>query len=157
MGKQKEPEYRKRKPDLETESLRAWISTEKESEEIEKLTEEKNKIEINCGNGFKMRLIGFIKMIDEKTGQIVFAYKFKKENRIIMYYIPDNLTKENKEKIKIFINKMQLIARISGYEMIDAKDFTMRAADEAKRLRKTSSPKNRVLYKSKLITNSNIR
>lgn len=137
MEKQKESRYRKRKPDLETESLRIWTSKEPEVNEVKKLAEdEKHKIEVDCGDGFKMRLIGFTKMIDKKTNHIVFAYKFKKQDRTIMYYLPCNLTKENKQKIKIFMTKTQAITEMIGYELIDAKKFAMTAADEAKRLKK---------------------
>jgi hypothetical protein len=137
MDKQKESSYRKRKPDLETESLRIWTSIGIEAKEVKKLAEEgKHKIEVDCGKGFKMRLIGFTKMIDEKTDQIVFAYKFKKRDRIIMYYLPDNLTQENKQKIKIFMTKVQAIAGMIGYELIDAQKSSITAADEAKRLKK---------------------
>ena len=67
MEKQKESRYRKRKPDLETESLRIWTSKEPEVNEVKKLAEdEKHKIEVDCGDGFKMRLVGFTKMIDKK-------------------------------------------------------------------------------------------
>ena len=143
MEKEKEPEYRKRKPDLETESIRAWVSEGKEAKEVEKIAKhEKRQIVVNCENNFKMRLIGFTKFINKKTDKIVFAYKFKKENKTIMYYVPDDLTKENKEKIKIFIDKLQTMAEVSGYEMIDGREFAKRSADEAGRLRKLHKSSN---------------
>jgi len=137
MEKQKEPSYRKRKPDLETESIRAWVSNEKEFKETEKMAgDETHKIEIKFDNGFVMRLVGFRKFIDKETDKIVFAFKFKKENKTIMYYIPDDLTKKTKEKMKIFLNKLTAMAEMSNYEMIDGREFAKRSADEAGRLRK---------------------
>ena len=137
MKKEKEQSYRRRKPDLETETIRAWVSDEKEFKETEKIAEnETHKIEIKFENGILMRLMGFTKMIDKETDKIVFAYKFKKENRTIIYYIPDNQTKEIKEKMKIFLNKLTAIAKLSGYEMVDGREFAKRSADEAGRLRK---------------------
>ena len=137
MEKQKEPAYRKRKPDLETETIKAWVSNEEEFKDAEKIAkDETHKIEIKFDNGFMMRLMGFTKMIDKDTDKIVFAYKFKKENKTIMYYIPDDQTKEVKEKMKIFLNKLTAMAKVSGYEMIDGREFAKRSADEAGRLRK---------------------
>ena len=134
---EKEPAYRKRKPDLETESIRAWVPNEKESKETEKIAkDETRKIEIKFDNGFVMRLMGFTKFINKKTDKIVFAYKFKKENKTIIYYIPDNQTNETKEKMKIFLNKLKTMAEVSGYEMVDGREFAKRSADESGRLRK---------------------
>ena len=134
---EKEPIYRNRKPDLETESIRAWVPNEKESKETEKIAkDETRKIEIKFDNGFVMRLMGFTKFINKKTDKIVFAYKFKKENKTIIYYIPDNQTNETKEKMKIFLNKLKTMAEISGYEMVNGREFAKRSADEAGRLRK---------------------
>lgn len=138
MKKEKEPLYRKRKPDLETESLRAWISNKKESKGAEKIAKnETHKIEIKFDNEFVMRLMGFTKMIDKKTDKIIFAYKFKKENKTIMYYIPNDLTKETRGKMEIFLNKLKAMTETIGYEMINGEEFAKRSADEAGRLRKS--------------------
>jgi len=140
---EKEPAYRKRKPDLETESIRAWVPNEKESKETEKIAkDETRKIEIKFDNGFVMRLMGFTKFINKKTDKIVFAYKFKKENKTIIYYIPDNQTNETKEKMKIFLNKLKTMAEVSGYEMVNGREFAKRSADEAGRLRKLHPKKS---------------
>ena len=95
-----------------------------------------HKIEIDCGKGEKMRLMSFTKMIDQKTDRIVFAYKFKNQDMVIIYYLPDKLTKENRQKIKKFMAKMQAITEMIGYEMVDAKKFAMTVAGETKRLKK---------------------
>lgn len=139
---EKEPEYRNRKPDLETESIRAWVSNEKEAEEVEKVAEEeKHKIIIHCSNNFQMRLMGFTKFIDKETEEVIFAYKFKKENKTVIYYTPDNLKADKQEKIKIFLDRIKAIAESSGFEMINGREFAERSAKEAERLRKLKKDK----------------
>ena len=133
----KEPIYRNRKPDLETESIRAWVSNKDEAKEAEKIAEEeKHPIVIHCENGFQMRLMGFTKFIDKETEEIIFAYKFKKENKTVIYYKPDDLKIDKQAKINIFLEKIKRIADISGFEMIDGREFAKRSADEAGRFRK---------------------
>lgn len=133
----KEPIYRNREPDLETESIRAWVSNEKEAKEVEKLAkEEKHKIIIHCSNNFQMRLMGFTKFIDKETEEVIFAYKFKKENKTVIYYTPDNLKADKQAKIKIFLDRIKSIAELSGFKMIDGREFAEKSAEEAGRLRK---------------------
>lgn len=133
----KEPIYRNRKPDLETESIKAWVSNKKEAEEAEKIAEEeKHPIVIHCKNKFEMRLMGFTKFIDKGTDEVIFAYKFKKENKTVIYYTPDNLKADKKEKVRKFLEKIKQLAQASGFEMIDGREFAERSADEAGRLRK---------------------
>jgi len=133
----KEPIYRNRKPDLETESIRAWVSNEDEAKEAEKIAdEEKHPIIIHCDNGFQMRLMGFTKFIDKTTEEVIFAYKFKKENKTVIYYKPDNLKEDKQSKINVFLEKIKRMADISGFEMIDGREFAERSAEEAGRLRK---------------------
>lgn len=134
---EKEPIYRDREPDLETESIRAWVSNEKEAKEVEKIAEEeKHKIIIHCSNNFQMRLMGFTKFIDKETEEVIFAYKFKKENKTVIYYTPDNLKADKQEKIKIFLDRINEIAKLSGFEMINGREFAERSAEEAGRLSK---------------------
>lgn len=134
---EKEPIYRDRKPDLETESIRAQVSNKKEAEEAEKIAEEeKHPIIIHCENGFQMRLMGFTKFIDKETEEIIFAYKFKKENKTVIYYTLDNLKADKQEKVKIFLERIKDMAKLSGFEMIDGREFAKRASEEAGRLRK---------------------
>lgn len=133
----KEPIYRNRKPDLETESIKAWVSNKKEAQEAEKIAEEeKHQIIIHCKNKFEMRLMGFTKFIDKGTDEVIFAYKFKKENKTVIYYSPDNLKQDKQEKIKVFLEKIKQLAQASGFEMINGREFAERSADEARRLRK---------------------
>lgn len=134
---EKEPIYRDRKPDLETESIRAWVSNEKEAKEVEKLAEEeKHKIVIHCSNNFEMRLMGFTKFIDKETEEVIFAYKFKKENKTVIYYTPDDLKIDKQTKVNLFLEKIKQIAKTSGFEMIDGREFAERSAEEASRLKR---------------------
>lgn len=136
----KEPIYRSRKPDLETESIRAWVSNKEEAKEAEKTAEEeKHPIVIHCENGFQMRLMGFTKFIDKGTEQIIFAYKFKKENKTVIYYTPDDLKIDKQAKVNLFLDKIKQIAQASGFEMIDGREFAKRSADEAKKLKNKES------------------
>ena len=133
---EKEPEYRNREPDLETESIRVWVSNKKEAKEVEKLAkEEKHKIVIQCSNNFQMRLMGFTKFIDKETEEIIFAYKFKKENKTVIYYTPDDLKADKQSKVNLFLEKIKAIAKLSGFEMINGREFAERSADEARKLR----------------------
>ena len=136
----KEPIYRNRKPDLETESIRAWVSNEDEAKEAEKIAdEEKHPIVIHCENGFQMRLMGFTKFIDKETEEIIFAYKFKKENKTVIYYKPEDLKLEKQSKVNLFLEKIKQIAQTSGFEMIDGREFAERSAEEARKLTKAKN------------------
>jgi len=138
----KEPTYRKREPDLETESIRAWVSNKKEAKEVENIAkEEKHKIVIHCSNNFQMRLMGFTKFIDKETEEIIFAYKFKKENKTVIYYTPDNLKIDKQAKVNIFLDRIKSIAELSGFKMIDGREFAERSADEARKLTKAKNLK----------------
>ncbi len=87
--------YRDRKPDLETESFRAWSPTKEEEEELKDL--DKDSITIGKGK-WKMKLIGYTQVLDKETNKITFAYKMKHEEKIFLYHIP-KLSKENLIKI----------------------------------------------------------
>lgn len=137
MEKKKKLGYEKRKPDLETESIKAWIPKGKESEEIDKIAQgEEYKIEIECENGFKMRLMGFTKMLDKETDEVVIAYKFKHDMKVILFYVPEDIVEENKKKIGVFMDLLKEMAEAKGYEIQDAREFAERSADESGRLRK---------------------
>ena len=139
---EKEPEYRNRKPDLETESIKAWVSNEKEAEEVEKIAEEeKHQIIIHCSNNFQMRLMGFTKFIDKETEEVIFAYKFKKENKTVIYYTPDNLEATKQAKVNIFLDRIKAIAESSGFKMIDGREFAERSSEEARKLTKAKNLK----------------
>jgi len=63
-----------RKPDLETESFRMWSATKTESKGIEK-----GEFKIKYKD-MEVGLCGFTLAKDKKTGEIVFAYKYKTDS-----------------------------------------------------------------------------
>ena len=133
MEKKKQLAYQERKPDLETESVRAWKSTRKESEEIEEMArDEECKIEIKCKNGFRMRLMGFTKMHDKQTNELLIAYKLKPGENMLLFYIPENLAEENKKRAGVIMDLLRIRAHVQGHEIQDAREFAERASDEAR-------------------------
>jgi hypothetical protein len=80
--------YLKRKPDLETESFKAWAvkKNSKEEKKIKKdLPDSPNDIEVKYKD-MSLKLCGFKKLIDKKTNKLVFAFKVDVERKLILYY-----------------------------------------------------------------------
>ena len=108
-----------RKPDIETESLRMWKT--KDNEE---------KTDVDNSNSFKieynkmeMNLCGFTTCKDKKSNKIIFAYKFKHKEKMILYYINEDLTAEEKNKIdKVLFMMRKINPLIGDYEIKDVKD-----------------------------------
>ena len=102
--------YRQRKPDKETELLRIWTPKKgsEESKEIEEATKN-NSIEINY-KGMKIQICGFNTLTNNKTNKMIFAYKFRHDEKFVIYYIPDN----NLEGQKCF-NQIRYILELGGY------------------------------------------
>ena len=109
--KKSELKYRQRKPDKETELLRMW-KTDKDSEEAKEMDEVfKDSIEIDY-KGMKLKITGFNIMREKKTNKLVFAYKFKHDEKFILYYTPNN----NKKGKKVLATLSDL-AVLGGYNM----------------------------------------
>ena len=106
-----------RKPDLEMESFRAWVATDKEKKEAEK-DAENHPIIIEEGD-MKMQVTGFNKAIDEKTDKVIFGYKFKHKDKLILYYIADDITPENQKKVKTFLDTVHGLCPSMDYELKD--------------------------------------
>ena len=103
-----ELKYRQRKPDKETEMLRIW-NTKKGSEEAKELEEAtKDSVEINY-KGMKLQITGFTTMRDKKTKKLIFAYKFKHDEKFVLYYIPNN-----NEKGKDCFKLIQAVVGMTG-------------------------------------------
>lgn len=117
-------EYQKRKPDKETESMRIWECDKdkypKEYEESEKLNKE-NNIEIKYKD-VTFNLYGFTKFTRKSDNQIMFAYKFKHEEKLVIVYNPSNSEIE-------FLMKM---FRATGYEVQNVMTFLENAYNETK-------------------------
>lgn len=108
-----------RKPDIETESLRIW---EHKDDDEETEIDNSNSFKIKY-NGLEMNLTGFTTCKDKKSNKIIFAYKFKHEERMILYYINEDLTEEEKDKIdKVLFMIKKINPLIGDYEIKDTKD-----------------------------------
>lgn len=127
----KEPEYRKRKPDFETESFRVWKTKgNKEKEEVKQFSE-KNPIKVKQGK-FEMVLQGFTKLLSKKTGKPIMAYKIKREEKLFMYWIEDEDKLEDNEIVLINNTKQffRNTAELFGYGIMDMKEQIKRMANE---------------------------
>ncbi|KKL93498.1 hypothetical protein LCGC14_1874110, partial [marine sediment metagenome] len=69
-----------RKPDVETESLRMWKGNKKDWED-----EEGSEVE---RDGDKYKLMGFTLVKRKDSKEVVFAYKFKHDEMLVVYYNP---------------------------------------------------------------------
>jgi len=116
---EKELSYRKRKPDLEMESFRAWSVKDNEKEELKEIKEE-HPIILKVGD-MELHLMGFNKAIDKKTKKVIFAYKFKHEEKLILYYISEELSKKNQEKVKICFEKVSQMSISINYKLQDVR------------------------------------
>jgi len=116
---EKELSYRKRKPNLETESLRVWDVKDNEKEEIKGL-KEKYPIIVKQGD-MELHLTGFAKAIDKKTDKVIFAYKFKHKDRMILYYISEKLSKENQKKVEKYFIRVNQICIPIDYQLKDVR------------------------------------
>ena len=85
----------KRKPDIETESLRVW-KAEKNTFTKE---DEENSFEIELKDGLKIKCLGFTRILDKNDKSLIFAYKFKEHNKSILYH----MIKETEESKDVLI------------------------------------------------------
>jgi len=103
------------KPDIETESLRIW---KKRKGEIPK--KDKDAIEVDMGNETKISLCGYNKAYKKGTKkEVVFAWKFKHEDKLLCYYLPD----EKNQEILDLITGLKDIGNKMGYEVKDIRDW----------------------------------
>ena len=105
------PKYQKRKPDKETELLRIW-ELEKDSEESKEFEEKtKDSTEITYKD-MKIKMTGFTELRDNKTNELKLAYKFKHDEKFVIYYVPDN----NKEGMKC-LEIIKGLVPLGGYNL----------------------------------------
>jgi hypothetical protein len=86
----------KRKPDVETESLRVW-KAQKDSFTKE---DEEDSFEIELNEGMKIKCLGFTRILDKNDKSLIFAYKFKEHNKTILYHTIKE-TEESKKVLQI--------------------------------------------------------
>jgi hypothetical protein len=114
-------EYHKRKPDKETESLRIWKTDKKEhpkeAEELEKFKDE--GIEIPYKD-VKFKILDFNTARNPKTNELMFAWKFKHKEKLILIYNPSNTD------VTPFLSIMQGL----GFEIHDVMETLKNAYNE---------------------------
>lgn len=97
----------KRKVDMETEKFDIWKVDKKEKKEVEK--EEGLKIKYK---DMEFKMLGFTIGKDEKTNEILFAFKVKPDEKLLLLYNP----KKNKRLEKEF-------SRLCGIVGINMQDL----------------------------------
>lgn len=113
--------YHKRKPDLDLESFRAWIPTKEETEELKK---EVKGISIKYKD-IELQLTGFsIAYADNRKKKPIFAWKFKHENKMVMYYCFDIKKLPTKElrNQAIAVKKIKDVAEMAGYGTLNMEE-----------------------------------
>lgn len=113
--------YHDRKPDVETESFRMWKLKGKEMETAKEIKEE-NDIKIKVGDT-ELNICGFT-IVRNKDNKIVFAYKFKHEEKMIMYYT----SQEDKSKTDMMIAIFKL--NPIDYQVIDMRSIIKNLKNE---------------------------
>lgn len=123
------------KPDVETESFRAWIPNQKEGSELEK------------DKGFKIKhgeyiisLMGFNLVKDKNTDKLIFAYKLKHEDKLIIYHLCEDISMEDKRKFEEF---RDMISNILGYNPKSMNEVLKEVDNEKHLLEKLSKEKNK--------------
>jgi len=108
--------------DLETESFRAWKGTDEENQMIE----ESHPISV-YHKGIKIYLVGFTKVFEPKTNRLSFAYKFKEETRVILFYDVPGIRNHKIEEAKEFIKQY---AKDTGYTILDSSEYVKNIYNE---------------------------
>lgn len=111
--KKKVIDYHNRKPDKETEMFRSWKLNKNEVDK----DYAKDSVKINY-KGMELSICGFTTMMENnKKKELVFAYKFKHEDKVIIYYEP-----EKTSKTKEIIEMISSMATLFGYRLQDMKE-----------------------------------
>jgi len=112
--------YHKRKPDLDLESFRAWIPNKEEEKEVKEL----KGITVKYKD-IELQLTGFsVAYADEERKKPMFAWKFKHENQMVMYYCFDvkKLPIKELRKQAIAVKKIKEVAGVAGYGCMNMED-----------------------------------
>jgi len=98
----KHMKYRERKPDIETESLRMWKTSEEERKEIEDDKGEGIEIKLKDDKGEEIvtKICGFDKACDKTTNELMFAWKFKHEDKMMLFYLKNKEDEMSKKAIE---------------------------------------------------------
>ena len=110
---------------FQTESLTAYKSTKK----VQKSIQETNPIFIQYKD-LKIGLVGFTKVFEPKTNKLSFAYKFKEDQKIILFHNVKGITDDKITKAKAFI---QQVAKETGYTILDSSEYVKNIYNEKHR------------------------
>ena len=113
-------------PDKETASLRIWTPKKDEVN-----YDDERGFEIDIGKKTKFKCLGFTKVSNIKTKELLFAYKFKHENHFILYYVP----KETEQTKKMLII-LKILANNIGYGLQDMKETLKEVKKELEEIKK---------------------
>ncbi len=108
--------------DYQTESLRVWKGTDEDKQKIE----ESHPISI-YHKGLKLYLVGFTKVFEPKTNRLAFAYKFKEEQKVILFYDVTGIRNHKIEEAKEFIKQY---AKDTGYTILDSSEYVKNIYNE---------------------------
>jgi hypothetical protein len=121
MSDKKEMKYRKRNPDIETETLRIWKADKEEKQELEQFSEGDIKLKLKNSKGeeIETNLCGFNKAYKkDNNSELIFAWKFKHEDRLILFYLKDKEGEDSNKAIE-FLKGM---GKAIGYEVEDIEE-----------------------------------
>lgn len=121
--------YPNRKPDKETELLRMWNVRANEKKEIEEV----KGFDIEY-KGMKIT-IGATMYIKNKEGKILAALNIKDKDKVILYFIVDDIEETEKKKISdglIEINKIFQSTTGTEYELTDLRTRLDSVVEEIK-------------------------
>lgn len=123
----------KKKPDFETDKFRAWKPENYGVEDLKSLDDGDIKIKFK---GMELGLSGFNKCLDKKTKALVMAYKFKHEQKLVIYYVPV-ITYEAEDMLE----GLGEACGILGYKLMNALDTLADIYNHRKDLDKMSGKK----------------
>ena len=124
-----------RKPDYETDKLRAWKADKTTGKEL------KEKCLNITYKGLKIGLVGY-KEYRNKKGKLICAYKVRTEKGDTLLYIPDNLTKREKEEmINQTLPKVKIVMDMLGLKVREKEDFLSDLIELTKHINKTEDKK----------------
>jgi len=109
-------------PTRETEKFRMWVKDKsKDNGNLKEYAEEEG-FEVELEDGNKIKCVGFTEYT--KDDKLMFAYKFKHEDKFIIYYNPS--------KDENFLNLLKSVALVSGYNLQDMEETLKSIREEVK-------------------------
>ncbi len=136
-------EYPNKKPDFETESLRSWKVNKKDNKKYLKEKEKEKHPIVIKKNGAELNLMGFFKFIDDKTNKLKFAFKIKHNEKLLLFFIPDDTTTEDNKLIDKTLKEVKQLADFFGYSVKDSREYAEKIFNEMHVLDKLSKQEDK--------------